>query len=70
MTLDRIDNTIGHVKTNVKPACIRCNLLRRNMPYAAWLMLVPAVKKARKFGLFDGWLFQISGNQSFRPLVS
>jgi hypothetical protein len=28
MTLDRIDNTIGHVMPNVVPACVRCNLVR------------------------------------------
>ena len=28
-TLDRIDNTIGHVSANVVAACLRCNLRRR-----------------------------------------
>src|SRR6185437_15881112 len=36
MTLDRIDNTIGHVSTNVLPCCWRCNSIRTNMPYEAW----------------------------------
>ena len=55
MTLDRIDNTVGHTKDNVVPACIRCNYLRRNIPYEAWLVLVPAVKKAVESGLFGDW---------------
>ena len=56
MTLDRIDNTQGHIKTNVVPACVRCNLLRRDMPYAAWLILVPNVKQAREQGAFGAWI--------------
>jgi len=55
MTLDRVDNSIGHLQTNVVPACIRCNYLRRDIPYVAWLILVPAVKEAVKKGLFGSW---------------
>jgi hypothetical protein len=55
ISLDRIDNNIGHVKTNVVPACIRCNYTRKNMPYAAWILLVPAMKAAREKGLFGEW---------------
>lgn len=29
-TLDRIDNNLGHVKTNVVLACLKCNLERRS----------------------------------------
>jgi hypothetical protein len=46
MTLDRIDNSLGHLKTNVNPACMRCNYLRRDMPYDAWLFLVEGIRKA------------------------
>ena len=56
MTLDRIDNSNGHIKTNVVPACLRCNLLRRDMPYAAWLILVPKVRQAREQGAFGAWI--------------
>lgn len=56
MTLDRIDNSQGHIKTNVVPACVRCNLLRRDMPYAAWLILVPAVRQAREQAAFGAWI--------------
>jgi hypothetical protein len=56
MTLDRIDNTKGHIKTNVVPACVRCNLLRRDMPYAAWLLLAPAVRQVREQGVFGTWI--------------
>ncbi len=55
MTLDRIDNSIGHLKSNVNPACIRCNYMRRDMPYNAWLKIVPAIRKAREMGLFENW---------------
>jgi hypothetical protein len=55
MTLDRIDNTIGHIRSNVVPACFRCNMLRGSMPYAAWLVVSKAVKEARLLGLFGSW---------------
>jgi len=31
-TLDRIDNTLGHVETNVVLCCFGCNIQRRNKP--------------------------------------
>lgn len=55
MTLDRIDNSLGHSKANVVGACFRCNMIKSNMPYAAWLAIVPGVRKARKAGLFGSW---------------
>lgn len=55
MTLDRIDNLIGHTKANVVPACIRCNYIRRNIPHEAWLEMVAGVKKAYELGLFGSW---------------
>jgi len=55
MTLDRIDNSIGHVENNVLPACIRCNNIRGDMPERAWSFLVPKLKEAREAGLFDNW---------------
>lgn len=55
MTLDRVDNNLGHLKTNVVPACIRCNYARRSMPYVAWLLLVPGIRQAREQGLFGTW---------------
>ncbi len=55
MTLDRIDNGIGHSKNNVLPACRSCNYLRRDMPYAAWMTIVPALQKAVIDGLLPGW---------------
>lgn len=56
MGLDRIDNTLGHSKANVVAACRRCNYLRRDMPYAAWCVIVPAVKQAELDGLFGTWI--------------
>lgn len=55
MTLDRIDNSIGHLKSNVIPACIRCNYTRGSMPYDAWLFLVDGMRQARERGAFYNW---------------
>lgn len=55
MTLDRIDNTLGHLKSNVVGACERCNYARRDMPYAAWLVVAKAMREARDAGLFGVW---------------
>lgn len=55
MTLDRIDNSKGHTKSNVVPACIRCNYARRDMPYDAWLCLADGMRRARQLGLFQHW---------------
>lgn len=55
MTLDRKNNDIGHVETNIVAACIRCNNIRRDMPYAAWIFLVSKIKEAREIGLFGKW---------------
>lgn len=54
-TLDRIDNSLGHLENNVVTACIRCNLIRGNMPYEAWLALVPAIREVKQRGLFGDW---------------
>ncbi len=55
MTLDRIDNSLGHTVENVVSACIRCNYARRSMPHAAWLCLISGLKEAREKGLFGNW---------------
>lgn len=55
MTLDRIDNDKGHTQDNVVPACIRCNYVRKNMPYEAWIVVAEGMRKAREAGLFEGW---------------
>jgi len=63
MTLDRIDNSKGHTQDNVQAACIRCNYLRRDMPYEAWLVVAKGVKKARKLKLFGLWLGKITSRK-------
>ena len=55
MSLDRIDNSVGHLQGNVVAACIRCNLVRRDMPYAAWLVVAKGMRAAREEGLFLSW---------------
>ncbi len=53
--LDRIDNSRGHTKDNILPACVRCNYIRNSMPHEAWLHILPLVKEARIKGLFNNW---------------
>ncbi len=55
MSLDRINSAKGHTKKNVLPSCVNCNLTRGNMPFQAWMLLVPGMKKARKERLLEGW---------------
>lgn len=55
LTLDRVDNSLGHLKTNVVPACRRCNFIRRDMPFEAWLVVAKGMRKAREKGLFGDW---------------
>lgn len=55
VSLDRIDNAKGHTKDNVVPACYKCNYIRRDMPYDAWLIVANGVRKAYKLGLFGQW---------------
>jgi hypothetical protein len=55
MTADRIDNNLGHLQSNVNPACIRCNVIRGKMPYVAWMLIIPLVREARIQGLFGEW---------------
>jgi hypothetical protein len=62
MTLDRIDNDKAHTRDNVVPACVRCNFIRKTMPYSAWLLLVNGVKKAKETGAFGDWTGAIRGH--------
>lgn len=55
-SLDRIDNNVGHLKSNVTTACVRCNLTRTTMPYEAWLVVARAMREAREAGLFGEWV--------------
>src|ERR1041385_3112550 len=71
MTLDRIDNTKGHISSNVIPACYRCNVMRGTMPYKAWLELVPTIRSVREKGLFDDWNGRnLVENAGFEPAAS
>jgi hypothetical protein len=55
MSLDRIDNKLGHTKENVTPSCLECNLTRGDMPYNAWLLVSVGMRHARGMGLLNGW---------------
>jgi hypothetical protein len=59
--LDRVNNSLGHSKENVNPACTRCNLVRGNMPYAAWLVVSQGMRRARELNAFSDW---VPGNRS------
>ena len=37
-TVERIDNKLGHTKTNIEIACLQCNLRRRNMLKERYLL--------------------------------
>ncbi len=56
MGVDRKDNTQGHTIDNTVPCCLRCNALKRDMPWAAWQFLVPRIREATQLGLFGGWI--------------
>jgi hypothetical protein len=64
MTLDRLDNSKGHLQSNVVAACYRCNLLKADMPAAAWAKLVPAIKEIEREGLFGDWRKKKGGDRS------
>lgn len=55
IVLDRKDSSGGYTKDNVVPCCVRCNLIKSDMPYEAWKRLIPAVKNISKLGLFGSW---------------
>ena len=42
MTLDRVDNSRGHMKDNVVPACLPCNTARGAKPIGDWIGLCEA----------------------------
>lgn len=56
MTMDRIDNEVGYIEDNVVGACIRCNIVRGDMPYEAWLVVAKGMKEALNANLFGTWL--------------
>lgn len=53
--LDRIDNNLGHLKSNVVATCTRCNNTRRHMPIEAWLIVARGMCEAREKGKFGNW---------------
>jgi len=56
ISLDRIDNNLGHTQDNCVSACVRCNFMRGNMPYAAWILFKPTLIMVRKSGLYGDWM--------------
>lgn len=70
MTLDRVDNSIGHVMTNVVACCVRCNYVRRDMPHPAWQVVARAMATARSSGLFQTWTCEVHKGRSLTAAVS
>ncbi len=68
MTLDRKDSDIGYLESNCVPCCIRCNLVKADMPYEAWVVVSNGMRQAKELGLFGSWTgrrnFGKSGNVS------
>lgn len=67
LTLDRLNNSIGHLKSNCVCACIRCNLFRTNIPIEAWQELAKAMRDTREKGLFGGWTGKIKKSNQKKP---
>ena len=61
LTLDRKNSSLGYLKDNCVACCIRCNLVKADMPYEAWLLIADAMRNARVLGLFGSW----SGRRNF-----
>lgn len=56
MSLDRIDNSKGHLINNIIVSCRRCNFIRRDMPFEAWKYLCDGLKQAREHKAFGDWI--------------
>lgn len=67
LTLDRIDNSKGHLQNNVNVCCIRCNFFRRDMPYDAWQLILPGLRDAREQGLLGDWISGGRNKSKFKP---
>lgn len=55
ITIDRKDSLKGYLVDNCVPSCIRCNLIKADMPPDAWNIVAPGMRKARELGLFGDW---------------
>lgn len=66
MSLDRIDNDKGYTVGNLVGACVRCNYMRRDIPYEAWKLFIPILRDVVSKGLLDGWMSGPHNNQRRR----
>ncbi len=55
ISLDRIDNRLGHLRSNVLPCCLRCNWLRRDMPFDVWTWFVATVRQVSTMRQYREW---------------
>jgi len=54
-TIDRRDSNVGYTKQNCAPCCLVCNILKKDVPYPAWLTICVGVREARYRGLLHEW---------------
>lgn len=54
-SLDRKDSKIGHTMANSVSCCVRCNMIKRDMPYAAWWHFIDTLKMLEKTNAFGDW---------------
>ncbi len=54
--LDRIDNSLGHNKSNCKPCCEKCNFILGDIPYEAKLLMIPSLTEIKQNNLLNNWI--------------
>jgi hypothetical protein len=54
--LDRIDNSLGHAVTNVRPCCAKCNTILGDLPVEAKDLLADGLRASREGGWLETWV--------------
>lgn len=54
--VDRKESQKGFTRKNIISCCIRCSRIKQNMPYKAWLVILPGIRIAKFAGLFGDWI--------------
>jgi hypothetical protein len=66
ISLDRVDNSRGYDTDNVNPCCLLCNVIKRDLPYKAWMLLAPGMREARRLGYLDTWVDSTSNRNGIK----
>lgn len=53
--VDRMDCSKGHIKTNIIPACKKCNILLCDIPFEGKILLRDGLHRMREKGILDEW---------------